>query len=369
MRAVRERPGSSQTQLIEATGLAAGAVSALVNALVGAGVLAEEFERTGRGRPRRNLRLDDRFADLVGIQITRSGMRARATTLAGRVLADTRRLPTAPWTVGQAAPGLAEVAAEVTAGLRRPKASPTVVVSFPGVVETGGLSSSELDWLNEPRSTFLADLRAAGFPRATIRNDGELATLAEWRGGAAQGDDNAVVILLGRGLGGSAVVDGRLLRGHGSPLGFGHVPIDPDGPLCACGQHGCLEVFASLQSFATQLDDGSQLAAKPSADYAAELERRAAAGDDGVLTVLTSAQQRLHQFGRLVAALFSPEVVILSGQAAILAPYLLDGPVGTARVPFVRGGLDADAPLTGAVLAAQEDWIADPLAPVRQEDI
>ncbi|WP_223693653.1 ROK family transcriptional regulator [Leifsonia poae] len=360
--AVRETPGLSQSDLAASTGLAVGAVSSLVNALIDAGVVSEESARSGRGRPRRLLRLDDRYADLVGVRITRGGIDARSATLSGRTLVGIRRPAIGPWSIADAAATMLELVTRVTEGLRRPGAHPSIVISFPGVSADGLLSTSEFDWIDEQEAELLEPLRAAGFAQIVIRNDGGLATLGEWRVGAARGHDNAIVILLGRGLGGSAVVDGHLLRGHGSPLGFGHVPIDPAGPICVCGQRGCLEVFASLQSFAALLGESERFSAMASIDYAVELDRRAADGDAVVLEILASARRRLREFGELVAALFLPEVVVLSGQSAAVVPWLLSDSVGMAAVPMVRGVLDADAALVGAVLAAQELWMEDPIS-------
>lgn len=78
-----------------------------------------------------------------------------------------------------------------------------------------------------------------------VDNDANCAAVAAHRT-LADGCESLVAVTLGTGIGGGIVLDGRLLRGANGFAGEpGHMVIDPDGPLCPCGQHGCWEVFAS----------------------------------------------------------------------------------------------------------------------------
>ncbi|GAG63110.1 unnamed protein product [marine sediment metagenome] len=80
-------------------------------------------------------------------------------------------------------------------------------------------------------------------------NDASTALLGEYRFGAGKGADDLICFTIGTGIGGAVLIDGKLLRG---PEGFagelGHITLDPDGPLCRCGNRGCLEVFASASA-------------------------------------------------------------------------------------------------------------------------
>ncbi len=102
--------------------------------------------------------------------------------------------------------------------------------------------SPNLKWKNVPLKALL---RAAGFPQP-IRVDND-ATAAAW--GAFHLDlkgrsRNFVLLTLGTGAGGGLVLDGRLYRGATGTAGeLGHVCVDPAGPLCGCGNKGCLEAF------------------------------------------------------------------------------------------------------------------------------
>ena len=77
-------------------------------------------------------------------------------------------------------------------------------------------------------------------------NDAEAALLGEALAGAARGARSAVMLTIGTGVGGAALVDGAILRGAaGTHPEIGHLPVDPEGPGCYCGNRGCLEALAS----------------------------------------------------------------------------------------------------------------------------
>jgi glucokinase len=84
-----------------------------------------------------------------------------------------------------------------------------------------------------------------GIPVA-VDNDANAAMVAEHRHGAAIGATCAALLTLGTGIGGGIVVDGRVVRGaHGGAGEWGHMVIAADGPLCTCGNRGCLEMLVS----------------------------------------------------------------------------------------------------------------------------
>lgn len=79
-----------------------------------------------------------------------------------------------------------------------------------------------------------------------VDNDATCATVAEWQLGAGRGCDDMVMVTLGTGIGGGVVAGGSVQRGHNGFAGeIGHMVVDPDGPRCPCGRHGCWERYAS----------------------------------------------------------------------------------------------------------------------------
>lgn len=81
--------------------------------------------------------------------------------------------------------------------------------------------------------------------RIEIDNDANCAALGELHFGIGKKIKSFVMITLGTGVGGGIIIDGKLIRGESGGAGeIGHVSIDFQGPLCKCGQHGCIEAYA-----------------------------------------------------------------------------------------------------------------------------
>ena len=79
-----------------------------------------------------------------------------------------------------------------------------------------------------------------------VGNDVNLGVLGEYKFGAAQGYRNIVGFFPGTGMGGGLILDGKLFTGNQCKAAeYGHMILDPEGPLCGCGQRGCLEAFSS----------------------------------------------------------------------------------------------------------------------------
>ena len=81
-----------------------------------------------------------------------------------------------------------------------------------------------------------------------IGNDVNIGILGEYKHGAGQGYTNVVGFFVGTGMGGGLILDGKLYTGsHFKGAEYGHMILDPEGPVCNCGQRGCLEAFSSKQ--------------------------------------------------------------------------------------------------------------------------
>lgn len=206
-----------------------------------------------------------------------------------------------------------------------------------------------------------------------VVNDASAACFAEARLGAGRDHDDVVLLTVGTGVGGGAVVAGRLLRGaHGMATEFGHVVVADGGRRCPCGTHGCLEAYASGRAVgevaAELLADGrtsSALAREPVVDGAA-VTRAAREGDALATEVVTAAGRWLGiGIASLVNAL-DPGVVLLGGGAgAAMQEWLLPAARAAAE-PRVLGhrrrtlpaivpaALGDEAGVVGAGLLARE---------------
>jgi glucokinase len=270
-------------------------------------------------------------------------------------------------------PGLAE---SLNALLKRCGLTPPecagVAVSFPGIVDPfSGRIFATPKGKYDDSSTL--DLRAwsqerFGLP-LRIENDARMALLGEWHAGAAQGFDDVVMVTLGTGVGGAAMMQGRLLRGkhfQGGCLG-GHLPARFDGRECICGNIGCVEAEASTWSLPGICRSwpgfaASALARELTLDFAA-LFRRSGAGD----AVARQIRDRcLHVWAAGAVGLvhaYDPELLVFGGSvmksADQILPFLADYTGAHAWTPWGKVQLRAaqlgpDAALLGAIPLLRE---------------
>ena len=121
-------------------------------------------------------------------------------------------------------------------------------IGVPGVLdmdkgETLFLPNLPGTWPHVPLRDTIADLTGL---RTALLNDVRAITHGEWRFGAGRGVDTLAVFAIGTGIGGGLVIAGRLHLGIGGTGGeLGHMTIDYNGPVCGCGNRGCLEAYAS----------------------------------------------------------------------------------------------------------------------------
>jgi glucokinase len=204
------------------------------------------------------------------------------------------------------------------------------------------LFSPHLAWR---KSTLRKDLVARLQRPLWVGNDANAAAWAEYRYGAARGADFALMITLGTGIGGGIVLDGRLRRGsHGVAGEWGHMRVVPDGRLCACGNRGCWEQYASgtaLGQTAREVVRTSPAAAarllervgsEPDRLTGEDVARAAADGDPLALELITDVGVWLGQGIADLAAALDPEVVVIGGGVSKLGDMVL----GPARHQLER---------------------------------
>jgi len=204
------------------------------------------------------------------------------------------------------------------------------------------LFSPHLAWRNQPLRKELSD--RLGRP-LWVGNDADAAAWAEYRYGAARGSSLMLMITLGTGIGGGMVIDGRLQRGaHGVAGEYGHVRVVPDGRLCACGNRGCWEQYASgnaLGTTAREVAHSSPAAAAhlldrvdgdPDRITGEDVARAAADGDPLAGELLAEVGTWLGQGIADLSAVLDPEVVVIGGGVSVLGETVL----GPARQRLER---------------------------------
>lgn len=171
--------------------------------------------------------------------------------------------------------------------------------------------------LTEPLS------REFGVP-AKLGNDVEVATIGEMKFGAGKGCDNFICVFVGTGIGSGIVINGKILKGAAGTAGeIGHTVLYPNGRVCGCGAHGCLEAYASRTAVAkfvaNEVARGQDSMVKEKIDPTKGILRSKAisqaleAGDLLVTRAVTDAARSLGVGLATVINLLNPERIILGG--------------------------------------------------------
>src|SRR5712691_4847765 len=168
----------------------------------------------------------------------------------------------------------------------------------------------------------LGRLSAAFSVPCVVDNDAKALALGERWKGAGRGSDNMLGMVVSTGVGGGIILDGRLLHGFGGNGGHvGHIVVWPDGPLCGCGAHGCVEAVASGSGLTRRLD------AALSSGVASTLAAAARTGDTLAFELMRTAGECVGRGIASAAALLDLELVVIGGSIALKAWDLIGTPL------------------------------------------
>lgn len=197
-----------------------------------------------------------------------------------------------------------------------------IAAGAPGVInqETGVvLFSPNLPWRNYNIRKPIEEEFGCPF---YIGNDVNVGVLGEYKFGAAKGYKNVVGLFVGTGMGGGLILNGELFTGNKFKAAeYGHMILDPEGPLCNCGQRGCLEAFSSKQGMSSYIRQQVSRGRKTSmAEFVADgvfkskaLKNALAEGDDVAREAVNRACHYLAIASGNLVNTFSPDVVVYGG--------------------------------------------------------
>jgi glucokinase len=209
-----------------------------------------------------------------------------------------------------------------------------------------------------------------------VDNDGNVAALAEYLYGAAQGKPHMVMLTVGTGIGGGLILNGEIYRGStGAGAELGHIVIQVDGPPCQgnCPNHGCVESLAS----GTALGREARAAAESAADSAlgkllaegGEVDGKAVteaamAGDEIAVGVFDLIGGRLGVACASLANIFQPNAIVVGGGVIAAGDLLLEPARREVRerslrpmneTPILEATLGNDAGMIGAAAMARSE--------------
>jgi predicted NBD/HSP70 family sugar kinase len=360
----------SRAEIAERLELSPATITTITRRLLGEGLIAEGEPRTSQtGRPSIPLELVPGAAHALGVQVAHEHVTGVLTRLDATVVDGFRHAfdPGAPGAVDVLAK---LIRAELEADSRRGLPLLGVGIAVPGVVEpeTGTLRMSvRLGWTGMPLAARLRE--ALGVP-VFVDNDISAVTAAERLYGPGADCADFLLVAIGQGIGLGMVLDGAPYRGAAGAAGeFGHLPILPDGPVCGCGNRGCLETQVSTESLLRRAGQLGIVSAT------AELEDLRAAVDGGNASGVELLRQAGELLGRTLAGsvnLLGPERVVVMGEITELWPHLAESfhrALAEHLLPCVRETRIDVRPWADSVIAVGAAGIvlAAPLAAPRQK--
>jgi len=361
----------SRQDLSEVTGLSAASVSNVIRELLSEGIVTEagSVDSDG-GRPRVLLEMNAGYGYIVGVDVGETRILVELFDLRMAVRAK------AEYPLDPSQHGVAVVVDRITAGLASVLTDSGVDagsvlgagIGVPGVVEQGTetiVYGQTYGWDAVPLERLLQP--AVGFP-LYIDNGAKTMGQAELWFGAGRGVRQAVVCLMGSGLGASIITGGPGNGGSSASVEWGHTTIEVGGRRCRCGSRGCLEAYVGAEAI---LDRYGQL--RPGDDeesaLAALIEGTSSRGTE----ILEETTLYLGAGIANLINLFGPERIILGGWAGLL--------LGTRLLPSIReaarrhslshrfaqtsielGRLGPDAVALGAATLPMERFLSGTLA-------
>jgi predicted NBD/HSP70 family sugar kinase len=300
----------SRAELGRRLSLSPASLTRLARVLGEAGFVVERDEpgAGGRGRPVRPLDVRMDLGVVVGVKLTGEAATVVATDLRARVLRRVKR------TLVDHAP---EAVATLVCDLVDEAASGDHVLAVG--VGLGGLVGGEgmvrrapfLGWTDVPLGALLgARFGARGGLLTVIENDLVALTRAEHWFGAARGLHDVAVVTIGAGVGYGLVIDDRVVSRAEAGVGpAAHIPLDPEGPLCARGHRGC--ATAMLTTGAITAEFGRRLGRPVGYD---EVLSRARDGQADAVAVVRASGAALGRLLAIVADLTSVGAIVVSGE-------------------------------------------------------
>jgi predicted NBD/HSP70 family sugar kinase len=363
---------STRGDLAPVTGLSNTSISNVTAELLSEGVLREagKLESDG-GRPHTLLELDPGHAYVIGIDVGESHVRVELLDLKLSVQASA---------LHSLAPGRHDpdtVIEHIVSGVRSVLAESDgrpvlgAGVAMPGNVEYGPdaiIHAEAFGWNEVPLGRILSERLAP--LQVHVDNGAMTKGQAELWFGAGRGVRNAIIALIGFGVGSSIVVDGKLYRGATSSAGeWGHTCVEVAGRLCRCGSRGCLEAYIGAEGVLDRFRAAGGDVDLGGQGVEAALEKLLDDPSETARRVVDKTVEFLGAGFADLLNLFNPELIVVSGWAGLmLADRRMDDIVAATRayslsqpfqhVKFVPGSLGPDTVAQGAATLVIEHFLS-----------
>ena len=355
MNRLHEHAPLSRSALAEMTGLNKTTVSSLVQELINDQFVREVgLDTAGAGRPAMLLEFNPNAGCIVSAEIGIGFISVICADFATNIIWRTEESTeqNADWQqVLDKLLLLFNQAVEAACNLCRPVLG--LAVGVPGLVDekTGTLLfGPNLHWKDVPIGSVLR--KSFGFP-VFVDNEANMAALGEYYFGTAQGFADILYVSGGGGVGGGILQGGKLVSGATGFAGeVGHMTIDPNGPVCSCGNKGCWETFINQKALFCRIQLATSKDCKTANDSELTITSVLQAASAGHEPTLTALEETGYYLGTGIASLINvlnSELVILGGIYSTLGEFLLPAVIKRLN----QSALKWNANATKVVLAQQ----------------
>jgi len=323
VRAVRMAGSLTQAEIARSTGLSAATVSNIVRELKDGGTV-EVTPTSAGGRRARSVSFSGDAGIVVGVDFGHTHLRVAVGNLAHQVLAEEAEPLDVDASSAQGLDRAEQLVSRLitSTGLSRDKVVGVGLgVPAPIDVETGTLGSTAIlpGWAGtNPRDDLAQRL---GVP-VHVDNDANLGALGELVWGSGRGVADLAYIKVADGVGAGLVISGQIYRGPGGTAGeIGHITLDESGPVCRCGNRGCLETFAAARYILPLLHSahGPDLTIERMVQLARD-------GDPGCRRVIADVGRHIGSGVANLCNLINPSRMVLGGHLAEAGELVL-GPI------------------------------------------
>jgi glucokinase-like ROK family protein len=338
LRALRRQGRISRSEISNITGWSKAKASQEIRSLIDKGYLVEIGEGVSQGgRKPGLLRINNQLGYIAGIDIGATSLDIALADVTGSILqrcsepTDVKLPPESVF--GRCSELLLELI-RTQGGV--PNQMLGIGVGVPGPVDfaRGVLVAPPLmpEWENFPIRDFFKKTFVSAF--VVVDNDVNIMALGEQRAGDGAGIDHLIFVKIGTGIGAGVISNGKLHRGSDGCAGdIGHICVDKEGPLCACGNKGCLEAMAAgpaitskaleaarngSSSTLRQMRDANGGVLRPEDVNAACRE-----GDQAALDIIRDSGQMIGDVLASLVNFFNPSHIFIGGGIANFGNHLL----------------------------------------------
>ena len=377
MRALRRQGRISRTEISNITGWSKAKASQEIRSLVNKGYLVEFGEGVSQGgRKPRLLGINDQLGYIAGLDIGATSLDIALADVTGLILQRRSEPTDVKWSPEAVLGRCIELLLElIQAQGVTPAQILGIGVGVPGPVDfaRGVLVAPPL--MPEWENFLIRDFFKKTFPSAfvVVDNDVNIMALGEQRAGEGVGIDHFIFIKIGTGIGAGIISNGKIHRGSdGSAGDIGHICVDKNGPLCACGNKGCLEAMAAGPAIASKAMEASRNGSSPTLSQIREsksgvirpedVNAACREGDQAALDIIRDSGQMIGDVLASLVNFFNPSHIFIGGGIANFGNHLLVAirravlhrslPLATTHLSIKFSRMGSNAGVVGAISLA-----------------